>query len=241
MYLSIMSNNSISHFPENTPSEFAVKLPREIFMNGKWRVGLAKIEYPHTWWNVPNSLNHWISIRRRKKFTYILLPRGHYRSIESIIQHLNYAAHKKLKLNIVHFTYNSFSRLVQLEVASKVTLKIGRGLRVLFGFKRNVFHRGLHIAKRSVDIHSSYLSLYVYCNLISPRIVGENMSQLLSIIPVHGVDGQQIHQRFENVQYFPLNVRTFETIRISIRDDQGNHIPFDRGYVLVTLHFKSCI
>ena len=46
--------------------------------------------------------------------------------------------------------------------------------------------------------------------------------------------------RFDHVQYIPIMSREFGTIETEIRDDTGRPVPFERGKVMVTLHFRRC-
>ena len=46
--------------------------------------------------------------------------------------------------------------------------------------------------------------------------------------------------RFDHVQYIPLLSREFGSVETEIRDDTGRPVPFERGKVTVTLHFRRC-
>jgi hypothetical protein len=47
-------------------------------------------------------------------------------------------------------------------------------------------------------------SLYVYCPLVEPRMVGDAQVPLLRIVPVEGRDGEMITRVFDPIQYCPL-------------------------------------
>jgi hypothetical protein len=61
------------------------------------------------------------------------------------------------------------------------------------------------------------------------------MSSLITSSNVHGLSPSCL----DNIQYCPLVLRRFETVEIAIRGDTGVKIPFERGRVVVTLHFTS--
>ena len=42
----------MQYFPDNKTSNFLTKLPRTLQLDGEWEVGLAEIDYPHTWYNI---------------------------------------------------------------------------------------------------------------------------------------------------------------------------------------------
>lgn len=52
-YITLPSNSSIEHFPENTQSCFLTKLSAPLVVVGDdWEVGLTEIFIPKTWYNV---------------------------------------------------------------------------------------------------------------------------------------------------------------------------------------------
>ena len=53
-YLTLPSNSSADAFDKkNTQSEFQIQLPEPIELKGDWEVGLAEIQYPSSWYNIP--------------------------------------------------------------------------------------------------------------------------------------------------------------------------------------------
>ena len=50
-YITLPSNSSMQYFPDNKTSNFVTKLSRTLRLDGEWEVGLAEIDYPHTWYN----------------------------------------------------------------------------------------------------------------------------------------------------------------------------------------------
>ena len=80
-------------------------------------------------------------------------------------------------------------------------------------------------------------SLYVYCDVVEPRMVGDSQVPLLRIVPAEGDHGQLVTRIYENVHYVRLQRKSFQTIEINIRDRTGNIVPFEQGTLNVTLHF----
>ena len=56
-YVMLPSNSSMQYFPDNETSNFVTKLPRTLQLDGEWEVGLAEIDYPHTWYNIREGKN----------------------------------------------------------------------------------------------------------------------------------------------------------------------------------------
>jgi hypothetical protein len=98
---------------------------------------------------------------------------------------------------------------------------------------------GDYVSDWVVDVKKGLNSLYVYCPLVEPRMVGDAQVPLLRIVPVEGRDGEMITRVFDPIQYCPLLQRRFQTVEIDIRDDTGSIVPFERGRVVVTLHCRK--
>ena len=89
-----------------------------------------------------------------------------------------------------------------------------------------------------VDMAQGFYSLYVYTNVVESRVVGHSVVPLLRIVPIEGKHGDAVSKSFDNVQYILVLHKEFTTIEIDIRDDAGRRVPFERGRVTVTLHFR---
>src|SRR6266436_196876 len=91
--------------------------------------------------------------------------------------------------------------------------------------------KGDYDAFHSYDMNAGVHSLYVYCDIIEPSIVGDTYSQLLRVVEIPGSVpfGDQCIIRYEKPYYFSLNTRSFQTIEIDIKDDSGERINFNFG------------
>ena len=86
---------------------------------------------------------------------------------------------------------------------------------------------------------TSMTAIYVYCDVVQSQVVGDTSAQLLRSIPVEGKSGDVITKTFTNIQYLPIQTKSFEDIEILLRNDTGDPVPFERGKVITTLHFKQ--
>jgi hypothetical protein len=88
------------------------------------------------------------------------------------------------------------------------------------------------------DLHGNLTALFVYCNLVQERPVGDSMVSLLRVVPAKGKQGDTVNIAFQPVHYLALNQTYFQTVEIDIRDDTGRLVPFEAGRVVVTLHLR---
>ncbi len=47
-------------------------------------------------------------------------------------------------------------------------------------------------------------TIYVYCDIVEPQVIGDTNAQLLKTIPVEGKFGDVIAGTFTNIQYVPI-------------------------------------
>ena len=64
-------------------------------------------------------------------------------------------------------------------------------------------------------------------------------TQLLKSILVTGTFGDIITKTFTNIQYVPIQRKSFEDVEILLSSDTGDPVPFERGKVVTTLHFRQ--
>ena len=109
----------------------------------------------------------------------------------------------------------------------------------MLGFRQAIFGGGGYVSDWVADLKKGLNSLYVYCPLVEPRMVGDAQVPLLGIVPVEGRDGEIITRVFDPIQYCSLLQRRFQTVEIDIRDDTGSTVPFERGRVVLTFHCRK--
>jgi len=54
-YLTLLSNGSMSIYPNNTTTKFTTHLPRQIRLTGNWEAGLVEFHYPCTYYQFDND------------------------------------------------------------------------------------------------------------------------------------------------------------------------------------------
>ena len=61
--VTLPSNASINHYPQNKPNCYSTRLPDEIALPGEWEVAIVDIQYPYRWKNVPKTVEYSITIQ----------------------------------------------------------------------------------------------------------------------------------------------------------------------------------
>ena len=87
------------------------------------------------------------------------------------------------------------------------------------------------------DLQRGFYFLCVYCDILEDVLVGDVKTPLLRTVNINGKDDKMVSRIYQTVQYVTVQRRQFETIEVDIRDDTCRRVPFQRGKVIVTLHF----
>ena len=131
MYATLPSNSSPDYYPENKISDYIVHLPEELQLPGSWEVGLAEIQFNHSWYNV-DTTSYWVIYQRGEIHIKSKLPSGYYQEPKQLIRlllnqmkHDFQAKNEELIENgtltnpidfLLDLRYNENSQLAQLNI-----------------------------------------------------------------------------------------------------------------------------
>ncbi|ELT95821.1 hypothetical protein CAPTEDRAFT_188804, partial [Capitella teleta] len=166
-YLVLPSNSSFDFYPDNTVANYTTRLPRDIELSGEWEVGLEEIQYSHNWFSIQPS--------DAVVFAYSLgsesSDRGendewHYRKLDP-----GYYANKGEIVDAM---------VKELKRSANMKFMMDKDLNPLLGFSEKSELLSLHSSTKSYSTSKGTLNqhlsaLYVYCNIVKPRVVGDSM------------------------------------------------------------------
>lgn len=246
-YLTLPSNSSAEYFPDNTLTHYFTKLPHAIDLGGgQWEVGLVEMQYPHTWYNIRDD-EGWVAVKTKpdSALKRATLKGGLYQNPEIFVKYLKLRCRRKLEAekedcDAIVFTYNEITQKVTLSLKDGASIIMSPTLQRMLGLSKNEYEgKGHFTGEQVIDVNGGFYSLYVYCNLLEPHMVGDALVPLLRILPIRGKSGELITRTYENVHYHPVQQKHFDTVELDIRDDTGRPVSFERGKVVTTLHFRQ--
>ena len=82
-------------------------------------------------------------------------------------------------------------------------------------------------------------SLYVYCSICEPQIVGDAYVHLLRTVILTGQNGDIVNNTFDSPHYVPVNTKVFDTIEVNIKNDLNESVSFTTGKLICKLHFRQ--
>ena len=144
-----------------------------------------------------------------KTFTsaYKNLEQGFYKTPTHIIDSLNYLL-RKLKLkeckNPGVYFFSQASKKIKLRFL-KAGFHMTQGLADVIGLRENNFTGPVKaIESRTLDVHRDNSLIYVYCDLIEQRLVGDTLAPLLRILPMTNLTNDISHYIFQKPHYISL-------------------------------------
>lgn len=244
------SNSSMSVYPENTTAHFQTHLPREINLPGKWECALREILAPNTWANVVEEEHRVVfnsrklSTPERPHYSVRKLPTGYYRTPSDLCAKLmQLVEHRDFRL-----VYDEVTRKVATFCPPNAVVRLRGSVCTMLGFNTDgseywVSDTPHTYGEYHADVSNGVDSLYVYSDLVEPRIVGDSNVPLLHVVPVApqrgGVEKSLAHREYPVPVYVPVVKKSFHSVEIDIRGSTGKRIPFVGGRTTVLIHFRK--
>ena len=103
------------------------------------------------------------------------------------------------------------------------------------------WRRGKHslLTFGPVDLKAGYSNMFIYTDIVRPRIVGDTRANVLRTVGIPKADfGENISVEFKRLDFLDLSLLEFDKIRITFNYDDGRPVPFKFGRTIVQLIFK---
>jgi hypothetical protein len=233
------SDSSMNYFPTNTVARYKTKLLHPICDEYDYEVALTELIYPMNYNNFitkePLVIIHTAEdVENRWE-----LSSGYFKNEDVLADYMNKEYQKiyggELK---PFFAYDKLAKQMRFEFTgapcdrSKTRVPKSAGLNEAFMDRFGLFNQG-----GSFELGGQRL-MYVYCNIVSPYLVGDVQVPLLRVIAPKGERDEMITLAFNKPYYLPVAQRRFDTIEINITDELGEPMPFTGGKSVSILHFR---
>ena len=230
-YLTLPSNSSLAYYSNNNPTHYYTRLGQELDLSGRqYEVGLAEIQFP----NIHSQMNDsWLVYNKGENVYSYIIPKQIYINEENLIKHLNTIVEDNI------FYFSPITRKVTINLSiDTATLDLSSQLaEVLGGFNTSIKGPASIEGSKTFQLEK-IKNIYVYCNIIEYRHVGDSKVPLLRVVPIVKKSLDVIYKIFEKPHYIPLTRHCFNTIEISLNTDTGEKPSFLQGNTVVTLHIR---
>jgi len=101
--------------------------------------------------------------------------------------------------------------------------------------------KGPLFGERVFDAECGIHSIFIYCDVVEENLIGDSSVHCLRVCTLPQARfGETINLTFDQPHYLPLSRRSFNTIRVTLKDKTNEQIRFQFGETLIKLHFKKC-
>ena len=245
-YLTLPSNSSMSQYPDNHGGHFYTKLPQSIDLSAMaYEVGLAEIQYPNTYSNV-EAEDAWLIYEAGKKqgMQLVTVPEGLYCDAEALIESLNSLIRRNFspmgdKNPKIKFFFNEATKRATLKLYKENhQLQLNPYLAHALALTEDVMTGpGRYEGTGVVNVNKDSNAMYIYCDLVTHRPVGDTMVPLLRVVPTDSKN-LVVYKIFEKPHYQPISKQQFDTVEIVLSTDCGKTPSFASGKTVVTLHIR---
>lgn len=237
----------MDYYSNNKASTYQIRMPRTFYLRGKYEVALAEIQYPHTWTTMRDGLDYIIYYRRANGVVKELqVPIGYYRSMDKLITTINELLEDQTKidenvasLKPIWLKYDVVTRHVYPILKQDFEISFSTGIAEVFGFIPGKWYQKRSVSEHKADVRHGFYTLFVYCSLCEPQVVGDYYVPLLRSVSIQGHDGDVVMKTYGEPHYVPVNTSKFDMIEINIKDDTGRNVSFQSGKVVCKLHFRQ--
>ena len=236
-----LPNEKGTLFPENTPWEYTTRLPRWIHLDNEWMIGLHSVSYARHYiaehFDTPISFTYAGSNQKGRKL------KKYPTTIREYIVNINESLKGSINNKEIEF---------KLELDGKVTISVSSGYEVVLTRDQAIILGFLNVddeeevreisttetGKHQANLHRK-TSIFIYCDIVEPQIVGDKTIPLLGIAPSE-TPGKIYEKTYtgENIRYIPVQTRSFQNIKIHLRSSTYEPMPFEHGRASVTLHLR---
>ena len=267
-YVILPSNSSMDYFPDNTLSNFKVKLSKALRLTGKYEVALVEIIYPYLHLNVePGEASitmlstdkshdkkavdkaeaHFSSLNPLNGIiigTESLDP-GVYNSHHDILLSLKpklkrYGVTIKYKRQRHRFAVTGVGTMHKTHIVT-MTPKLARILGFGDGTADSYSLFNAAEAAYMPDLSGGEHTLFVYSNIVEHQIIGDSLAPLLRVVcpEQKGFGSALTSEKYIKPYYVDVSRSFIDVIDIQIRTTTGKLYPFISGSpVILKLHFR---
>lgn len=243
-YLNLPSNSSHKYYPNNKVGSYKIKLPYKLCLSSDYQVALTEITFVNsfgTFIGGDSRDNHILFDRKVKSlisYSASLIPVKYYKNIEDLLESINYSIPDEYS-NDVKFYIEKKTNRVSVSIKNNSEVILSNKISIILGFNGDVLLKEkINIAKQSHNIYDERYHMFIYSDIVESQIVGSSLVPLLRMVDISGKEEvNTVH--FQNPYYLNLSRFEIDTISVMLCDAYGDELSIDRGYITLTLHFKS--
>ena len=245
-YITLPSNACMDVYPKNTQSSFKINLPKTLYLKHAYEVALAEIHYPVSWRTFANLQAYSFSVQEEFTGTFrvISISIAYYKDVPEFIHAINvalqaYFTTMRFPNDAIKIQCREVEQKIRIQTKPQFSIKFSSEAADVLGIEYKSYNGPYEWGRFPYDISRGFHALYVYCNVVTPQIVGDVYAPLLRSVAIENKRGEHITKSYSDPHYAPINTNEIHSIELNIKDDTGADVPFTTGKVICKLHFRE--
>lgn len=234
-YVTVRSMDSLDYFPNNTGSDFTVRLPYKLMLEGNWKVGVNEIWITKHWFNLTDASIQ-LAIDESEFEEWYLLS-GYYEDNLTFIHEINKLIDSVSK-GSAKLSLNQLNQKVSISTESGVKLKLSENICSLIGMEYGQIINGEWLGEKIMDINAEHRMVAVCADFTSEQLFSDNVANVVKMLDSsYQYYGEVIH---DNVLSNYVNVRkdTINTMHVKLTDLSGKVYKSQTGSSIIQFRFK---
>lgn len=256
-YLFMASNANPDLYPDNTPADFHVKLPKTLNLNSNYEVGLVDILYVSSFYNVNDPDGYFMVEFKDSTKSLIVKLRGGDYTIKRLTETMNKlilenfpntpsdagdVVNKKDREYILKFGYDTSQNRIHFTYSGIKSVKFSTPFSNILGFQSKRINcksnTGIHYAKYTTDQELGQYYFYLYSDLVDFSVTSNTESQILRVFEKQGSFGEIINKSFKNIVYAKIRKQEVDELHFQLKKDDNKLVDFLKGKTALTLHIR---
>lgn len=233
-YVTVRSMDSLDYFPNNTASDFNVRLPYKLMLEGNWKVGVNEIWITKHWFNLTDASIQ-LSVNDSEFEEWYLLS-GYYEDNLTLIHELNKLLDSVCK-GCGKFSLNQLNQRVSIITEIDIKLKLSENICSLIGMDYGEIINVEWSGEKTMDIHEENRMVAVCVDFTSEQLFSDNVVNVIKMLDSsYQYYGEVIH---DNILSNYVNVRkdTINTIHVKLSNLCGKSYKSQAGSCIVQFRF----
>jgi len=246
--LMLSSSHCTDVFPDNKPTNFKVRLPYRLGLNSSWRVGLSELAFTNSLFTFQSDQTVVIRVegieKRETTTAKVVVKAKHYASLRELIDTINHdiKMHSKYIVDVFSAVSLPYFKLEDNDIVKIVQGESdGRRRISIDAMSKSLINTIGTDRFRQAYLNASQSNIYVYSDIVAPRIIGDVSERLLRQVDssTNQTIGSLVRKTYKNPQYCNLANFDIQEIEIQLLDDRGKPVRFQYGEVSVILQFTQ--
>ena len=232
--ITFSSLDSLDYFPDNTSSDFYVKLPRVVMLPGDWGICINELWVDKMWYNIRDCYIDIHAIEGLKTRKYI--KDGYYSSVDLLLTEMRKRGVVEGE-KLCDFKYNDINHKITIDMKTGYAIEISPNLRDAIGASRT-FYDKIKQMDKCVDLHHSDRLIYVYTNIIEASYYTCTQPNLLKIFNSSDYNFGDVINKGMGPVFNKTLLDAFDIIHIQLKDKKNNIIKTLGGSTTIQLIFR---